>query len=62
MVLRLNHLFYKLLYVLLRYLHSYVHLTSNKVLLRFRLFALSHAILVAIWITVFVGMLQNHAY
>lgn len=48
-------------YVLLRYLHSYVHLTSNKVLLRFRLFATSHAILVAIWITVFVGMLLKHA-
>jgi hypothetical protein len=49
-------------YVLLRYLHSYVHLTSNKVLLRFRLFATSQAILVAIWITVFIGMLQKHAY
>jgi len=47
-------------YVLLRYLHSYVHLTSNKVLLRFRLFAASHAILVAIWITVFASMLQKH--
>jgi hypothetical protein len=48
-------------YVLLRYLHSYVHLTSNNVLLRFRLFAASHAILVAIWITVFAGVLQQHA-
>ena len=47
-------------YVLLRYLHSYVHLTSNKVLLRFRLFATSQAILVAIWITVFVGVLRQH--
>ncbi|MGH8224327.1 MAG: MAPEG family protein [Woeseiaceae bacterium] len=43
-------------YVLLRYLHSYVHLSSNNVLLRFRLFALSHLILLAIWITVFIGM------
>ncbi|MEQ9563592.1 MAG: MAPEG family protein [Woeseiaceae bacterium] len=48
-------------YVVLRYLHSYVHLTSNNVLLRFRLFASSQAILVAIWITVFVGVLQQHA-
>lgn len=47
-------------YVLLRYLHSYVHLTSNKVLLRFRLFASSQAVLVALWITVFVGVLQKH--
>jgi hypothetical protein len=44
-------------YVVLRYLHSYVHLTSNNVLLRFRLFASSQAILVAIWITVFVGVM-----
>lgn len=47
-------------FVVLRYLHSYVHLTSNKVLLRFRLFAASQAILVAIWIMVFVGMLLKH--
>jgi hypothetical protein len=48
-------------YVLLRYLHSYVHLTSNNVLLRFRLFALSQVVLVAIWITVFVGMWRTHS-
>jgi hypothetical protein len=47
-------------YVVLRYLHSYVHLTSNNVLLRFRLFASSQAVLVAIWITVFAGVLQQH--
>ena len=46
-------------YVLLRYLHSYVHLTSNRVLLRFRVFAASQVILIAIWIVVFVGMLQK---
>jgi hypothetical protein len=46
-------------YVLLRYLHSYVHLTSNNVLLRFRVFALSQAVLVAIWITVFVQILRQ---
>lgn len=47
-------------YVVLRYLHSYVHLTSNNVLFRFRLFAASQAVLVAIWIVVFVGILMRH--
>ena len=47
-------------YVLLRYLHSYVHLTSNKVLLRFRLFALSQAVLVVIWIVVFISIVRQH--
>jgi hypothetical protein len=47
-------------YVLLRYLHSYVHLTSNNVLLRFRMFALSQAVLVVIWIVVFVGIVHQH--
>jgi hypothetical protein len=45
-------------YVLLRYLHSFVHLTSNNVLMRFRMFALSQALLVALWITVFVSTLK----
>jgi hypothetical protein len=44
-------------YVTLRYGHSWVHLTSNRVLLRFRLFALSMFVLVALWITVFAGIL-----
>jgi hypothetical protein len=48
-------------YVLLRYLHSIVHLTTNNVLLRFRLFAMSQAVLVAIWITVLVGIVGQHA-
>lgn len=38
-------------YVALRYLHSAIHLTTNKVLWRFRTFALSWAVLLAFWIT-----------
>lgn len=43
-------------YVLLRCAHSYVHLTSNNVLLRFRLFAGSWVILVVMWAVVFTGI------
>lgn len=37
-------------YVLLRYLHTAIHLGSNKVLWRFRVFALSWLALFAFWI------------
>jgi hypothetical protein len=43
-------------YVLLRAGHSYVHLTSNKVMLRFRLFAMSWIVLLIIWLVVFTGI------
>lgn len=43
-------------YVVLRYAHSYVHLTSNRVMTRFRLFALSWLALVLLWVAVFAGM------
>jgi len=43
-------------YVILRYAHSYVHLTSNRVLTRFRIFALSWAVLTVLWLVVFAGM------
>lgn len=43
-------------YVLLRAAHSYVHLTSNRVLLRFRLFAASWGVLLLLWLFVFLGM------
>lgn len=43
-------------YVLFRYAHSYVHLTSNNVLLRFRLFAASWGILIVMWAVVFTGI------
>ncbi len=44
-------------YVLLRYAHTYVHLTSNRVLLRFRLFAASWFALIGLWLVVFGGIL-----
>jgi hypothetical protein len=44
-------------YVLLRFSHTYVHLTSNRVLLRFRLFATSWFVLIALWLVVFAGIL-----
>jgi hypothetical protein len=37
-------------YVALRLAHSFVHLTSNRVMQRLILFALSNVVLVAIWI------------
>lgn len=43
-------------YVVLRYAHSYVHLTSNRVLTRFRIFALSWLVLILLWLVVFAGM------
>jgi hypothetical protein len=44
-------------YVALRLGHTFVHLTSNNVLFRFRLFALSMFVLVVLWVTVFAGIL-----
>lgn len=44
-------------YALLRIAHSYVHLGSNKILLRFRLFLTSLLVLGALWAVVLVGML-----
>ena len=46
-------------YVILRCLHSYVHLTSNRVMLRFRLFLASLAVLITLWAVVLTGMLLN---
>lgn len=43
-------------YVALRAAHSWVHLTSNQVLTRFRLFALSWIVLVVLWAAVFLGL------
>ena len=44
------------LYVALRYAHCYVHLTSNFVPMRFRLFVLSVAALVTLWAVLFAGI------
>lgn len=46
-------------YVGLRIVHSYVHLGSNKVLLRFRLFLASLVVLTILWALVLIGMLLN---
>lgn len=46
-------------YVTLRFVHSWVHLTSNNVLLRFRIFALSALILVALWISTVAGVVRQ---
>lgn len=46
-------------YVALRFVHSYIHLTSNAIGRRFRVFALSALVLVALWSTTIVGMLRQ---
>lgn len=37
-------------YVALRAIHSYIHITINPVIVRFRIFALSFFVLVAVWV------------
>jgi len=44
-------------YVALRYAHSYVHVTSNDVPLRFSFYATSGLVLVAMWTTLLVALL-----
>lgn len=44
-------------YVLLRLGHTWIHLTSNNVLFRFRVFGLSLIVLVLLWLIVFAGIL-----
>lgn len=44
-------------YITFRIAHSFVHLTSNKVILRFSFFAISWIILVAMWVAVFIRVL-----
>lgn len=46
------------LYVGLRYVHSYIHTTSNKVLHRFRVFAASQAVLAVLWLVVLAGLVS----
>jgi len=47
------------LYVALRYVHCYVHLTSNDVLRRFRFYILSGFVLVVMWGSLFVGLVRG---
>jgi hypothetical protein len=37
-------------YVALRYFHSYIHCTSNKVITRFRIYVISCLVLIAYWV------------
>jgi hypothetical protein len=46
-------------YVGLRYVHSYIHLTNNIVIMRFRMFVLSMAVLTALWMTVLAGVIRQ---
>lgn len=48
-------------YVGLRYLHSFIHLGSNDVLWRFRVFALSWLVLVAYWAVVALELARRPA-
>jgi hypothetical protein len=45
-------------YVGLRYIHSYVHLTRNIVIIRFRMFLLSMAVLTVLWLTILTGTIR----
>jgi hypothetical protein len=45
-------------YVLCRYLHSYVHLTSNNVIVRFAVFLFSGIVLLVMWILLLVMLLK----
>lgn len=45
-------------YVLLRYIHSYIHCTSNRMRHRFRIFAISIAVLAGYWVTLFIQILN----
>jgi hypothetical protein len=46
-------------YVALRYIHSYVHLTSNVVPIRFRIFAGSVLALTVLWATVLTNIMRQ---
>ncbi|MFQ6006884.1 MAG: MAPEG family protein [Woeseia sp.] len=46
------------IYVALRYVHSYIHTTSNKVLNRFRVFATSQVVLAVLWLVVLAGLVS----
>jgi len=46
-------------YVALRYVHSYVHLAGNIVIVRFRVFVLSMLVMAALWGAVLTGMMRQ---
>jgi hypothetical protein len=46
-------------YVALRFFHSYVHLTSNVVLIRFRIFVVSMLTLSVLWVIVLTNIMRQ---
>lgn len=46
-------------FVVLRLMHSYVHMTHNTVSVRFRLFILSVSVLTVLWATVLAGLITR---
>jgi hypothetical protein len=46
-------------YVGLRFVHSYVHLTNNVVIIRFRLFVISMIVLMVLWAVVLIGIIRS---
>ena len=46
-------------YVFLRYLHSYIHLTSNIVIRRFSVYAASTLVLTLMWLNVIVTLIRQ---
>ena len=46
-------------YVVLRFFHSYVHLTSNVVLIRFRIFVVSMLTLSTLWVVVLTNIMRQ---
>jgi len=46
-------------YVALRYIHSYVHLTGNVVIVRFRTYVLSLLVLIVMWGVVLTGLMRS---
>ncbi len=49
-------------YFALRMMHSYVHLTSNVVIVRFRIFTISMLILGVLWVAVVTGLMRQSAF
>ena len=47
------------LYVALRYLHTYIHLTSNDVMLRFKVYASSGLVLFVLWASLFLQLVSQ---
>jgi len=47
------------IFVALRFIHSYVHLTSNVVIVRFRVFGASMLVLSALWVIVLTNIMRQ---